>query len=144
MSVHLGLKNGRMGLWTAPAGQDASSEGDVMTLNSDLDHLQIHASGTFSLNGAQESSHWRYQDQTINFPTLTYYPSVFLGASPSTDKGLVFPPIFSTDYGSSGWKTGDLIPYYVYMDKIVLRLQPSYFFSPSYRVSYFVFKNRFW
>lgn len=98
--IHIGEKNGRMGLWVAAPGFDASAEGGRMVLDSDLDYLKIHAQDTVTF-----TSNYRPPDdptfyefspgthyQPISFPALPYIPLVFYACH---ENGRIHYPSFS-------------------------------------------------
>jgi hypothetical protein len=131
-----------MGLWTAPSGQDASTEGAKMTLNSDLDHLQFHAQGTLVRNGQQVSPGlYVYDTITQTFPQIAanYYPLAFISASISTDKGIYYPPMWSNDAGGGDLAVMSVGGWNIYPDKLVFSGSGNY---AQARISWWVFKNR--
>ncbi|MBZ9973518.1 hypothetical protein LB517_28210 [Mesorhizobium sp. BR1-1-12] len=143
--VHLGLKNGRIGFWTSPSGVDASSDTGRMTLNSDYDHLKIHQSAQLSLsnNGTMIGGGYQYNAVSITYPDLGFYPLTFVGSSPSTQRGLLFPAGFSNGagiWGGSGTDIFTYIPYVAFRNKIDI---PQFVtFYPNMVLTYFVFKNK--
>jgi hypothetical protein len=143
MSVHLGMKGGRMGLWTAPPGVDASGETGKMTLNSDYDHLQIHDFGVWTESGVnQGNGTWLYAARTISFVDLGYIPFVFISNSVSTDKGITYPPRYSNDYAGGDLQSISIGGAQVYTDHFFMAAR--FGFYPTERTAWIVFKNRAW
>lgn len=78
--IHIGNKNGRMGVWVAAPGYDASSEGGKMMLDSDRSSMQFHYSPPpQTVNGVFDGSAYFYDSFWIEFdyPTLGYIPLAF-------------------------------------------------------------------
>ncbi len=142
--VFAGLKSGRMGFWVSPTGVDASGEAGRMVLNSDYDHLKIHQSGQLTLaGGTGPGGAYQYAPITINFPDLGFYPLTFLGSSPSTQRGLIFPAGFSNGagvWGGSGTEVFTYISYDVFHDHIYA--DPVITWYPNMILTYFIFKNK--
>ncbi|MBZ9943427.1 hypothetical protein LB533_20280 [Mesorhizobium sp. BR1-1-13] len=115
-----------------------------MTLNSDYDHLKIHQSGQITASGAAggPGGTYQYAAITITFPDLGFYPLTFVGSSPSTQRGLLFPAGFSNGAGIWGGSGTDVFTYIGYTTKTD-RIEIDVFFTfyPSLTLTYFVFKN---
>lgn len=97
--VHIGEKNGRMGAWVSPAGIDASAEGVRMLLDSDLDNLKPHYTGTLTSHANPEDydptyALWYHYPGSFTFPDLGFIPLTFLTCTPATTSSSVaaWPP----------------------------------------------------
>ncbi len=97
--VHIGEKNGQMGAWVSSAGIDASAEGIRMLLDSDLDNLKPHYTGSVDLYAALENympeyGLWLHYPPPFTFPDLGFIPLTFLTCTPGSTSGGVaaWPP----------------------------------------------------
>lgn len=145
MSVHLGLKNGRMGLWTAPAGVDASSEGDRMTMNSDLDHLQFHFTGTKFVTGVRiQNSNWQYPEVRFDFPDLGagVIPICFMNVSGdigTASRSMFYPPVLHN--GASDYDNFTFLPFEIGRNFCRVQANARLWYGQA-TFSCYVFKNR--
>lgn len=104
--VHIGEKGGRIGAWISAPGNDASSEGGRMLLNSDFDNLKHHYSDRRAITGGDLAPQGFYYgaslaDPVFSFPPLPFVPLAFMAtARQITNYTVSFPPM--SNYNPSG------------------------------------------
>lgn len=120
-----------MGAWISAPGTNASGETGKFLLNSDYDHLLIHASGTASIASSFSGVVWTIPETTHFFPALPHPPVVLL----FQNRPFVSAPNEFTQAQQC----------FIYNDRIVLpaRSVVGNFGSqpPNWRFSWIVFKN---